>query len=50
MGLGYLIEDAEHVKRGDEDWTFSYSPPEKIDLLVVDEADRLKVSGFRTGA
>jgi|SRR5450755_2294315 len=47
MRLGYLIEDAEHVKQGDEDWTFLYSPPpEKMDLLVVDEADRLKVSGL----
>jgi DNA transposition AAA+ family ATPase len=46
MGLGYLIEDAEHVKRGDEDWAFSYSPPERMDLLVVDEADRLKLLGL----
>jgi DNA transposition AAA+ family ATPase len=46
IGLSYLIEDAEHVQRGEDDWTFSISPPERMDLLVVDEADRLKVAGL----
>ncbi len=45
-GLSHLIEDAEHVQRGEEDWMISFDPPDKMDLLVVDEADRLKAAGL----
>jgi len=46
IGLNYLIEDAGHVQRGEEYWVLSLDPPERMDLLVVDEADRLKVAGL----
>lgn len=46
IGLRHLLEGAESLRQGQDDWALSYEPLERIDLLIVDEADRLKVAGL----
>lgn len=34
------------LQRGQEDYPFSWNPPELAELIIVDEADRLKMAGL----
>jgi DNA transposition AAA+ family ATPase len=43
LSLSYAVEDASRARRGREPRT---SPPDHTELIIVDEADRLKMSGL----
>lgn len=44
--LSYLVEAAEQASRGNDDFLLSYRIPERTELVIVDEADRLKMAGL----
>jgi DNA transposition AAA+ family ATPase len=41
--FAYLIEAAEQASRGKDDFLMAYRLPERTELVIVDEADRLKM-------
>lgn len=44
--LSYLIEAAEQAGRGKDDFLLAYRLPKRVELVIVDEADRLKVAAL----
>ena len=44
--LSYLVEAAEQASRGKDDFLLAYRLPERTELVIVDEADRLKMTGL----
>ena len=44
--LAYLVEAAEHASRGKDDILMAYRLPKRTELVIVDEADRLKMAGL----
>lgn len=44
--LSYLVEVAEHASRGKDDILMVYRLPKRTELVIVDEADRLKMAGL----
>lgn len=46
LQLTHLIVDMERVLNGQEDYPFSWDEPDVTELLIVDEADRLKTAGL----
>jgi DNA transposition AAA+ family ATPase len=44
--LSHLVEATQQLVEGKEDYMISFNPPEVTELLIVDEADRLKPSGL----
>lgn len=44
--LDSLLEEINMLQRGQEDYPFSWNPPELTELIIVDEADRLKMAGL----
>src|SRR5437868_7891776 len=44
--LSYLVEAAEQASRGKDDFLLAYRLPERTELVIVDEADRLKMVGL----
>jgi len=46
MRLSYLIVDMEHMLNGDQDHPLNWDEPDVTELLIVDEADRLKTAGL----
>lgn len=44
--LSYLVEAAEQASRGKDDFLLAYRLPERTELVIVDEADRLKMAGL----
>ncbi len=43
--LSYLVE-AESASRGKDDILMAYRLPKRTELVIVDEADRLKMAGL----
>jgi DNA transposition AAA+ family ATPase len=46
LTLSNLLSDMEHILKGDEDYRLSWNTPDITELLIVDEADRLKTAGL----
>jgi DNA transposition AAA+ family ATPase len=44
--LSYLVEAAEQASRGKDDFLMAYRLPERTELVIVDEADRLKMAAL----
>jgi DNA transposition AAA+ family ATPase len=44
--LSHLVEATQQLMAGKEDYMISFTPPDVTELLIVDEADRLKPSGL----
>ena len=44
--MSYLVEAAEQANRGKDDFLLAYRLPERTELVIVDEADRLKMTGL----
>jgi DNA transposition AAA+ family ATPase len=44
--LSYLVEAAEQASRGTDDFLLAYRVPDRTELVIVDEADRLKMTGL----
>ena len=44
--LSYIVEAAEHASRGKDDILMAYRLPKRTELVIVDEADRLKMAGL----
>jgi DNA transposition AAA+ family ATPase len=44
--LSYVVEAAENASRGKDDFLYAYRLPKRMELLIVDEADRLKMAGL----
>ena len=44
--LSYLVEAAEQASRGTDDFLLAYRIPERTELVIVDEANRLKEAGL----
>ena len=44
--LSHLIIDMDHVLKGDKDYAISWNEPDYTELIIVDEADRLKTAGL----
>jgi DNA transposition AAA+ family ATPase len=44
--LSYLVEEALQVSRGTDDFLLAYRIPERTELVIVDEANRLKEAGL----
>ncbi len=44
--LSYLVEAAEQASRGTDDFLLAYRIPDRTELVIVDEADRLKMTGL----
>jgi DNA transposition AAA+ family ATPase len=44
--LSYLVEAAEQASRGTDDFLLAYRIPERTELVIVDEANRLKDAGL----
>jgi hypothetical protein len=44
--LSYLVETAEQASRGTDDFLLAYRVPDRTELVIVDEADRLKMTGL----
>lgn len=44
--LSYLVEAAEQASRGKDDSLMAYRLPERTELVIVDEADRLKMAAL----
>ncbi len=45
--LSYLVEAAEQASRGTDDFLLAYRIPDRTELVIVDEADRLKMTGLQ---
>ncbi len=41
-----LTEAALQLQQGNDDWMLPHPPPNRVELLIVDEADRLKAVGL----
>ena len=41
-----LTEAALQLQQGNDDWMLPHPPPKRVELLIVDEADRLKTVGL----
>jgi DNA transposition AAA+ family ATPase len=46
LDLTVLTDGAAQLQQGNDYWSLSFSPPDRTELLIVDEADRLKVAGL----
>jgi DNA transposition AAA+ family ATPase len=46
MVLSYVVEAVENASRDKDDFLYAYRPPKRIELVIVDEADRLKMAGL----
>jgi DNA transposition AAA+ family ATPase len=46
LTLSNLLIDMEHVLNGEEDYLLTWRTPDITELLIVDEADRLKTAGL----
>jgi hypothetical protein len=46
LQLSILIEGATQLKQGKDEWLITTPPPNRMELLIVDEADRLKMPGL----
>ena len=44
--LSYLVEAAEQASRGKDDFLLAYRLPKRRELMIVDEAQRLKATGL----
>src|SRR5438270_5006482 len=44
--LAYVVEAAEQAGRGKDDFLYAYRLPKRTELVIVDEADRLKMAGL----
>jgi DNA transposition AAA+ family ATPase len=44
--LSYLVEEALQASRGTDDFLLAYRIPERTELVIVDEANRLKEAGL----
>jgi DNA transposition AAA+ family ATPase len=44
--LSYLVEAAEQASRGKDDFLLAYRLPKRTELVIVDEAQRLKATGL----
>jgi hypothetical protein len=44
--LSYLVEAAEQASRGTDDFLLAYRIPERTELVIVEEANRLKEAGL----
>jgi len=44
--LSYLVEAAEQASRGKDDFLLAYRLPKRTELLIVDEAQRLKMAAL----
>src|SRR5438046_9050098 len=44
--LSYLVEAAEQASRGKDDFLLAYRLPKRTELVIVDEAKRLKATGL----
>lgn len=44
--LSYLVEAAEQASRGTDEFLLAYRLPDRTELLIVDEADRLRMAGL----
>ncbi len=44
--LSYLVEAAEQASRGKDDFLLAYRLPKRTELVIVDEAQRLKMAGL----
>ncbi len=44
--LSYVIEAAEQASRGKDDFLLAYRLPKRTELVIVDEAQRLKMAGL----
>lgn len=44
--LSYLVEAAEQASRGKDDFLMAYRLPTRTELIMVDEADRLKMAAL----
>jgi type II secretory pathway predicted ATPase ExeA len=44
--LSYLVEAAERASRGKDDFLLAYRLPKRTELVIVDEAQRLKMAGL----
>ncbi len=44
--LSYLVEAAEQASRGKDDFLMAYRLPKRTELVIVDEAQRLKMAGL----
>ncbi len=43
--LSYVVEAVKQANRGKDDFLLAYRLPERTELVIVDEADRLKMTG-----
>ncbi len=46
LDLLVLTEAAAQLQQGNDDWSLPYPQPNRMELLIVDEADRLKAVGL----
>jgi DNA transposition AAA+ family ATPase len=44
--LSYLVEAAEQASRGKDDFLMAYRLPKRTELVIVDEAQRLRMAGL----
>jgi hypothetical protein len=44
--LAYLVEAAEQASRGKDDFLLAYRLPKRTELVIVDEAQRLKMAAL----
>jgi len=44
--LSYLVEAAEQASRGKDDFLLAYRLPKRTELVIVDEAQRLRMAGL----
>jgi DNA transposition AAA+ family ATPase len=46
MHLSILIEGATQLDQGKDEWLITAPPPNRMELLIIDETDRLKMPGL----